>query len=199
MEARATNPVNATPETSRAVISNYTCMAATILVLVARFGLVNIKWRRRIGWDDILLYLALLAAIVESILCEHAVRRGLGTYIRPGNAAMLKRLGQVRSEQNCLRQWLTAADRVRFRPVLPHLHLLREVVTCATRLSICQSTSYRQGQAYVTPNPHCCVGYLLNSSNCFPMRHTTTLALPPTAMHRLGFAMVPNTRHKHPA
>lgn len=94
MDTRAENPVTATPETTRVVVSNYLCMSVTIIVLVARAAL-SAKWRRKIGLDDILLYLALMAGIMESVLTEKAVRRGLGTFIRPGNSAKLQRLSEL--------------------------------------------------------------------------------------------------------
>ncbi|KAK5941206.1 hypothetical protein PMZ80_006483 [Knufia obscura] len=94
MEARAVNPITATPETTRVVVSNYTCMAVTLVVLIARAAL-SAKWRRKIGLDDIFLYLALVAGIIESALTEQAVRRGLGTFIRPGNSSRLKRLSEL--------------------------------------------------------------------------------------------------------
>lgn len=72
-------------------------MAITIIVLVTRFGIAKIKWKRAVGLDEIFLSLALLCAMIESALTEHAVRRGLGTYIRPGNSAKLRWLSQVRS------------------------------------------------------------------------------------------------------
>ncbi|KAK5095326.1 hypothetical protein LTS08_008226 [Lithohypha guttulata] len=95
MDAREENPLNATPETSRVVISNYVCMGVTLIVLVTRVVFTNLRWKRKFGLDDVLLYLALLAAIIESALTEHAVRRGMGTYIRPGNASKLKWLSQL--------------------------------------------------------------------------------------------------------
>lgn len=93
-EERQINPLNATAETTRVVVSNYICMAVTIIVLAARAGL-NLKWKRKLGLDDLLLYLALCACITESVLTENAVRRGLGTFIRPGNSAKLQRLSEV--------------------------------------------------------------------------------------------------------
>lgn len=97
MEARAENPITATPETTRVVVSNYTCMAVTIIVLVTRAALCA-TWRRKIGLDDVLLYLASMAGITESVLTEKAVRRGLGAFIRPGNSAKLQRLSEVSNE-----------------------------------------------------------------------------------------------------
>jgi len=99
MDSRSENPITATPETTRVVVSNYLCMSVTLIVLIARAGL-SAKWRRKIGLDDILLYLALVAGITESVLTEKAVRRGLGTFIRPGNSAKLQRLSEVRSESH---------------------------------------------------------------------------------------------------
>lgn len=102
-DTNAINPLNATPETSRVVISNYTCMAVTTIVIIARAGL-NLRWKRKLGLDDVLLYLALAACVTESFLIHHAVNRGLGTYIRPGNSAKLQRLSEVCAGQpSCLR------------------------------------------------------------------------------------------------
>lgn len=95
MDTREVNPLNATPETSRVVISNYTCMAVTIIVLSTRVVFTNARWKRRFGLDDIFLFVALVAAIIESVLTEYAVRRGLGTYIRPGNSAKLRWMSMV--------------------------------------------------------------------------------------------------------
>lgn len=92
------NPLDATPETSLVVISNYTCMGITTIVILARAGL-NLKWKRKLGLDDLLLYLALAACVTESVLIHHAVNRGLGTFIRPGNSAKLQRLSEV-----CIKQ-----------------------------------------------------------------------------------------------
>lgn len=94
MDNNTENPVTATPETTRVVVANYVCMSITILVLGAR-AFMSAKWKRKIGLDDICLALALAAAITESVLTEHAVRRGLGTYIRPGNASRFQRLSEL--------------------------------------------------------------------------------------------------------
>lgn len=93
------NPITATAETTRVVVANYTCMAVTVIVLVARAA-ISAKWRRKIGLDDVLLYLALVVGIVESVLTEKAVGRGLGTFIRPGNSAMLQRLSEVSGKRD---------------------------------------------------------------------------------------------------
>lgn len=102
MDSRDENPINATPETTRVVVTNYICLSLTLITLIARFCIVNLKWKRKFGADDIFLYLAGLVGIGESISVEHAVRRGLGTYIRPGNSAKLQWLSQVRSERKTL-------------------------------------------------------------------------------------------------
>ena len=95
MDYRTENPLNATVETTRVVVSNYTCMGITIIVLVARFGVAKMNYKRAIGLDEVFLACALLTGMIESILTEYAVRRGLGTYIRPGNSAKLRWLSQV--------------------------------------------------------------------------------------------------------
>lgn len=95
MDTRTENPLNATPETTRVIVANYVSMSIAIIVLVTRFGIARIKWKRAVGLDEIFLSLALLCAMIESALTEHAVRRGLGTYIRPGQSARLKWLSQV--------------------------------------------------------------------------------------------------------
>jgi len=88
------NPLTATAETTRVVASNYTCMTITLIVLIVRAAL-SAQWRRKFGLDDVFLYLALAAGIIESVLTEKAVVRGLGTFIRPGNSARLQRLSEV--------------------------------------------------------------------------------------------------------
>lgn len=95
MDSREENPINATPDTTRVVAANYGAMSITIIVLVTRFGIAKLKWQRSIGLDELFLGLALLVAMMESALTEHAVRRGLGTYIRPGNSSKLKWLSEV--------------------------------------------------------------------------------------------------------
>lgn len=95
MDSRTENPLNATPDTMRVIVANYLSMTITIIVLVTRLGVARMKWKRPIGLDEIFLSLALLVAMMESALTEHAVRRGLGTFIRPGASAKLKWLSQV--------------------------------------------------------------------------------------------------------
>lgn len=107
-DERAINPLNATPETTRVVVSNYVCMAVTMIILIARAGL-NLKWKRKPGLDDLLLYLALGACITESVLTENAVKRGLGTFIRPGNSSKLRRLSEVCTGELLCFRWLTYA------------------------------------------------------------------------------------------
>lgn len=94
LDQRTVDPLTATPETARVVIANYTCMAVTTIVIIARAGL-NLKWKRKLGLDDLFLYLALAALVTESVLVHDAVARGLGTYIRPGNSSKLQRLSEV--------------------------------------------------------------------------------------------------------
>ena len=98
MEYTTEDPTHATPENTRVIASNYACMAITLIVLGAR-AWKCVTWRRKIGLDDIALFLALLAAIVESALTEYAVKRGLGTFIRPGNSARLQSVSEVRINQ----------------------------------------------------------------------------------------------------
>lgn len=95
---KAINPLDATPETSRVVIANYLCMGLTTIVIITRAGL-NLRWKRKLGLDDLLLYLALAACVTESVLVHNAVNRGLGTFIRPGNSSKLQRLSEVRIRQ----------------------------------------------------------------------------------------------------
>lgn len=93
-EPHLENPITATPDTLKVVVTNYTTMSVATVVILARFGLSK-YWRRSYGLDDLLLFIALVAGVCESITLEHAVRRGLGTYIRPGNSAKLNRLSEL--------------------------------------------------------------------------------------------------------
>lgn len=103
MENATGNPLTATAETTRVVVANYLSMGISLAVLATR-AWKCITWRRRLGLDDIALYLALVVGIVESALAEYAVKRGLGTFIRPGNSSKLQSVSEVSPRDELLCQ-----------------------------------------------------------------------------------------------